>query len=284
MICAEAGAEVRVLTRTLHLAKEGNRQEEYEDAFAANTTASRLAVADGASDSYDSGRWARLLVEAFMDVPPAASVVDLRAWLAEPARAWQAGLRYDVLPWNQQAKARLGAHCTLLGVELNLAEQDSTAPGTSCGVWRAIAVGDSCLFHVRGGALLTAFPLAASAAFGTSPALLTTNPAYRGAGVEQLATAEGDLRLGDTLLLATDALAQWFLRRHEQGERPGAGLPADVDFAAFITEQRTQRRLRNDDVTLIIAHVGAAEETSLPAVSTAIVSKQLSDRWLQQWR
>jgi len=69
-----------------------------------------------------------------------------------------------------------------------------------------------------------------------------------GAGVEQLATAEGDLRLGDTLVMATDALAQWFLRRHEQGERPWASLPADADFAGFIAEQRAQRRLRNDDI------------------------------------
>ena len=53
----------------------------------------------------------------------------------------------------------------------------------------------------------------------------------------------------------TDALAQWFLSRCENGERPweavaalsAAAQPEDA-FTAWIEELRTQDGLRNDDV------------------------------------
>jgi hypothetical protein len=278
LISADAGAGLRVTATAHRLQKDGNRPEEYEDAFAVNAGNSRLALADGASDSYDSGRWARLLVDAFIDVPPPAAVDGLRAWLAEPAHSWLAGLDFAALPWNQQAKARLGAHSTFLGVELEMAETGAAAWGAPCGAWRAMAVGDSCLFHVRAGALLTAFPLACAATFGGSPALVATNPAYRGAGIDRLATAQGELRLGDTLLLATDALAQWFLRRHERGESPWHDLLTAAHFPAFIAAQRAQHHLRNDDVTLLVAHVTVDGEPAAPS-TTAIVPKRDSDRW-----
>ena len=68
--------------------------------------------------------------------------------------------------------------------------------------------------------------------------------------------ARGRWRPGDRFLLMTDALAQWFLRRNEQGERPaaeiaellGAADPAAA-FADWIERMRAQD-LRNDDVTL----------------------------------
>lgn len=271
---------MRVLTSRFCLPKGGNAPQEYEDAFAVCASACRLAIADGASDSYDSGRWARLLVEAFAEAAPPASVDGVRSWLAEPARAWLAELPYAALPWNQQAKARLGAHCTFLGVELDCLVPTCLDPGADCGAWRALGVGDCCLFQVRAGTLVAAFPLVSAAEFGSSPALLTTNPAYRGAGVEQLAVARGDLRLGDTLLLATDALAQWFLRRHEEGQQPWCDLPAGANFAAFVAEQRAQRRLRNDDVTLLVAQIVAGRVRPSQAPGTAIVLKEVSDRWL----
>jgi hypothetical protein len=278
LISAEAESGLRVTTSAHRLQKDGNRPEEYEDAFAINAVNSRLALADGASDSYDSGRWARLLVDAFIDVPPPAAVEGLRGWLVEPARSWLAGLDFTALSWNQQAKARLGAHSTFLGVELHLAETGTAAWGDSCGNWQALAVGDSCLFHLRAGALLAAFPLDTASAFSGSPALLTTNPAYRGASADHLTVAQGDLRLGDTLILATDALAHWFLRRYEQGDRPWCDLLPGEHFPAFITTQRAQRHLRNDDVTMLVVHL-SGHQAAGASMTTAMVAKRDSDRW-----
>jgi hypothetical protein len=54
----------------------------------------------------------------------------------------------------------------------------------------------------------------------------------------------------------TDALAQWFLLRHEQGGRPWEELAAlqeepEGAFAAWVEERRDRDYLRNDDVTLL---------------------------------
>ncbi len=55
----------------------------------------------------------------------------------------------------------------------------------------------------------------------------------------------------------TDALAAWFLAQAEQGERPWS-IIRDLDtcdqaneFADVVSDLRTSRLLRNDDVTLI---------------------------------
>ena len=46
--------------------------------------------------------------------------------------------------------------------------------------WQAVAVGDSCLFVVRGGRLYSSFPLEDTAQFDNSPALVCSNPANAG--------------------------------------------------------------------------------------------------------
>jgi hypothetical protein len=279
LICVEATPRLRLTVQAHHLQKAGNGPEEYEDAYAIDSAAGRFAIADGASDSYDSGRWSRLLVDAFMTDAPPADPAGVRAWLAAPARAWGAALDGAALPWNHQAKARLGAHCTFLGVEIDRAGPRS-AGAVAGGAWRALAIGDACLFQVRAGILRAAFPLESTTAFGTSPALLTTNPAYRGAGVDHLATAKGDLRCGDTLILATDALAQWFLRRYEQGGEPWCDLPSGADFPAFVAAERAQHRLRNDDLTLLV--VSFTADVALVPTTTAIVATRDADRW-RRW-
>jgi hypothetical protein len=49
-----------------------------------------------------------------------------------------------------------------------------TGPGllSVVGRWHSAALGDTCLFHVRGGQLEVAFPLTQSSDFDTSPSLL----------------------------------------------------------------------------------------------------------------
>src|SRR5262249_33023766 len=121
------------------------------------------------------------------------------------------------------------------------------------GTWRALAVGDCCLFRTRRGRLLRAFPLRASADFGNQPPLLGSRPAEAELAPKR---ARGRWRPGDRFLLMTDALGQWFLDRIEQGEHPLReiaqllGEPeARIAFSDWI-EERRQQGLRNDDVTL----------------------------------
>jgi hypothetical protein len=247
---------VRIHHESVSLQKAGAPPSENEDACAPEGTASlegallHFAVADGATESLFSGVWARLLAGAFAraTVPDAAGLLAI---LPSLQQQWHQHVGGKPLPWYAEEKLREGAFATLLGVRLR--------PGG----WDALAVGDSCLFQVRQGALLRSFPLEQSAAFGSAPFLLSTQAPQNGRVAAHVRTASGDLREGDTLLLMTDALACWFLAEHERGGTPWTTLPAPgteegrAAFEALTARLRAEKAMRNDDVTLLQLSVGA---------------------------
>ncbi|HTU90481.1 MAG TPA: protein phosphatase 2C domain-containing protein [Gemmataceae bacterium] len=228
-----------------HTHKRGNAPDEYEDAFACDPAAARFAVADGASESSFAAAWAKLLAEGFV----AANGQPWRRldWLAPLRQRWAGEVDPRPLPWYAEEKREQGAFATLLGVVLT--------PGS----WRALAVGDSCLFRLRGGKLGRTFPLAHSSNFGNQPALLGSRGRPADAPPPGIHRARGRWRPGDRFLLMTDALAEWMLRRHEQKQRPAEDIdqllaesaPQDA-FADWIEERRNGHGLRNDDVTLVV--------------------------------
>src|SRR5439155_4785135 len=66
---------------------------------------------------------------------------------------------------------------------------------------------------------------------------------------------EGDWQVPDIFLLATDALAHWFLIQHERGEKPWKTLQQiqdQDDFAGFVEQLRRRGELVNDDTTLVL--------------------------------
>jgi hypothetical protein len=156
------------------------------------------------------------------------------------------------LPWYAEIKREQGAFATLLGLGVR-------APtGKRRGGWRAVAVGDSCLMHIREGRCLLSFPVQKSADFNNEPRLISSRD-----GDARPERGLGSWKAGDRLLLMTDALAQWFLQTHEAGGDPwepvALALAADDPQAAFadwIAELREREELRNDDVTLL--EIGAS--------------------------
>src|SRR5438874_561624 len=148
--------------QAFRLPKRGNSADEYEDACAANPYMGRFAVADGASESSFAGLWAQLLVNGFTKL---VEKPDPDAgWLQALQKDWAKQVGSKPLPWYAEAKRDQGAYATFLGLALKRSSKDGK------GLWRAVAVGDSCLFHFRGGRLLGAFPLNKSQQFGNQPA------------------------------------------------------------------------------------------------------------------
>ncbi|MFP2904413.1 protein phosphatase 2C domain-containing protein [Pyxidicoccus sp. 3LFB2] len=241
---------MRVSIETISLQKEGNAPSENEDALAPRGVSLlegptlHVAVADGATESLFSGVWAGLLSESFArgEVPDAEGLLSVLPTLQ---RQWHQHVGGKQLPWYAEEKLREGAFATLLGVTLH------------AGTWDALAVGDSCVFHLRQGTLLRSFPVEESATFGSTPFLLSTQVQQNARVGPQVRTASGDLREGDTLLLMTDALACWFLAEHERGLAPWKTLPAPgteegrAAFEALTARLRAQKAMRNDDVTLL---------------------------------
>jgi Protein phosphatase 2C len=255
------------------LPKAGNAPEEYEDAFQSAPARGRFAVADGATETSFSGRWAAALVAAFAAAPPdfaaeydsAPPAEALAAWLAPLQQAWRAAVPWDRLPWYALEKAQAGAFASLLGIEL-FPRRGTRAAGRSGAHWQASAVGDSVLFHLRGDALLTAWPIASSSELGSRPRLLSSLPGRNRLALAEWACVTGEAEPGDRFLLVTDALAHWALSAVEAGEPTWATLweIADAEsFAALVARERDQHRLRNDDVTLVAFAVPAEWELAV---------------------
>ena len=134
----------------------------------------RAAVADGASDAAFAREWAKTLVDAFVSAPPEPDDLDddaLATWLAPPQQAWHDAVPWDRIPWHGEAKARAGAFATLVGLTIGAAPNDPAALR-----WRAMAVGDSCLFVVRGDDLAVSFPVDDAAQFDNNPRVAVQQP------------------------------------------------------------------------------------------------------------
>ena len=250
--------------RTFRLPKAGNRPEEYEDASrvvypqrigTSGRRTARVAVSDGASESAFAGEWANILADAFVSQPPdtcGLTEASMCNWLASPQEEWRVGIPWERIPWHGEAKARAGAFATLLGLTV-AAKSDSSRRL----LWRAVAVGDSCLFVVREDRLLLSFPLEDAAQFDNSPALVCSNPDNVGELWENVNQRDGECVAGDMFILASDALALWFLDRDTDGEEPWKTLLAlDASgWATWVEEQRLAGLMRNDDTTLVIIRV-----------------------------
>jgi hypothetical protein len=223
--------------RAFHLPREGHTPTEYEDAFAGDPARGRFAVADGASESAFAGDWARLLVQAYVRRPGPWS-----AWLPAVRRRWHRQGQKRELPWYAEAKFQEGAYAALLGIAFD------------GGRWQAEAVGDSCLFVVRGQRLARSFPLRRASEFGNRPSLLGSRRRQAGQPRARRFRLQGGCRPGDVFCLMTDALAQWFLQQAEAGGRPWDDVRALADadqFARWLTGLREAQKVRNDDATLV---------------------------------
>ena len=189
---------------------------------------------------------------------------DLKAIAAEVRRkvgplqkAWHASIAWDRLPWFAEDKARSGAFAALLTFQIDPVEGLGTDEATSArGTqrWRAVAIGDSCLFQVRDRALHVAFPIDRAEQFNSRPVLLSSNPANNDRVWDAIALREGDGLPGDIFLFATDALSHWILGEAEAGRRPWETLCDLRSHAAFVelmTRLRESHAMRNDDVTLV---------------------------------
>jgi hypothetical protein len=115
------------------------------------------------------------------------------------------------------------------------------------GNWRAVCVGDSCLFHVRPKQAIRAFPYHTPDEFNNHPALLSTDTD----AAFDAHNARGKWRDGDYFLLMTDALAHFFLSQRKMRGMLAADSLDHAGFASMIEAARGDRICRNDDVTLV---------------------------------
>lgn len=246
---------MHVYAQSFSLQKGGNKPKEYEDAFSPTDLdhdgeVFRCAVADGATETSFAGVWAKLLVRAYVK-GSLDSLADSDA-LSPLRERWRLIVRRKPLPWYAEEKVLFGASATFLGLTL---EVPAEAPDKIC--WRAVAIGDSCLFHVGGDELRVGFPIERSMDFNNQPNLLSTDPGWDERLPGHLLSHAGEAKPDDSFYMMTDALACWFWTSYEQGQAPWQILrdlgtrDMNASFSSFIHSLRQEKIMRNDDVTLL---------------------------------
>jgi hypothetical protein len=266
--------------------KAGSTPAECEDAYACNAGAGLFAVADGATDAAFQALWARVLTNGFVRQPPESWSEEgvalwLHEWLPAMQDEWHAAIDWPALPWHGLNKAtQTGGLATFLGLYL---------PGGGAGedrLWHALAVGDCNLLRVdAAGRIVDCAPWCSAADFTSQPTALSSiqrTPAAVAATLWRLHLMTGELAEGDRLLLATDSLAACLLGGGAEGNGSGdsplrsllalldgrAARPPNTEhwslntehwFTAWVDAQRRTRRMKNDDVTLLVlAEAGPA--------------------------
>ncbi|CAI7977527.1 PPM-type phosphatase domain-containing protein [Frankia sp. Hr75.2] len=233
-----SGAAV-VLAATAHsVARLGRSPAENEDSCAIRPELGRFAVADGASTSARPEVWSRLLVDAYAHDGLDPLAPDVLRALRE---RWWAQVSRPGLPWFARAKLQSGADASFLGLSVDVANQS----------WTATCVGDSCVFHLRDGETRSVGPVGRSSDFTRFAELVGSH----GPSAPEPTLLTGELRPGDVLVLATDALARLLLHAAEtRGRMPSPCWLAQTAgrFSRAVAAYRHHGYLADDDTTICV--------------------------------
>jgi hypothetical protein len=204
-----------------------------------------LALSDGASISFDSASWSKLLVRRYARYPE----FSLR-WLAAAIDDFSKLYDRDNLPWMKQASFDRGSFASLLGVKI--IDQKFL---------KVLAIGDSLAVLCDGHEIKDTYPYQNAEQFSQSPLLLSTS------GQENSYLKDLDVSYDicahwtfsgltrPALLCMTDALGQWVLSMHANNYSPVATLlniTRQKEFFKFVENERTLGRMKRDDTTLLV--------------------------------
>ena len=221
------------------------REDQHNEDSFRRSASGVYAVSDGASVSFDSASWARILVRRYTRNPEFT-----REWLSAAIAEFRKLYDRESLPWMQQASFDRGSFASLLGVRV--ADQGRAI--------QVLSVGDSLAVLCDGDSIKATFPLTSAAQFTGSPQLICTNPTHN-AFLDKMDFAY-DLVADWTfrglerpaLLCMTDALGHWLLSQRDHGSSPVSMLRkvrSAGAFARFVQEERAAGRMKRDDTTLI---------------------------------
>jgi hypothetical protein len=232
--------------RQFLLEKADSCRSECEDAIAVSRSTLRFAVTDGATEGFNSRRWARALAVAWVrrDIEP-LDLPGLQAGVQSLGERLQARYRRKTLPWYLEEKARQGSFAAFVGLSIQ-----------PSGDFDVLALGDCCLMHEGSGDFFS-FPLTSPEDFTNQPMLVPSRLADYPECVAYLKQCHRTLCRGDRLLLMSDAIACWYLG-HARGDRVTRDTFHDclttcdhTTLSQLIQSERSSKRLRNDDVAVL---------------------------------
>lgn len=221
-----------------------------EDQFCFSDDGLRFAVCDGASESYNSQLWAKIICRKFATDPKFGP-----EWLSGALAEYISAHDFSSMSWSQQSAYERGSFSTLLGIDFDP-------------IHRAVdvlAIGDCLALLVDEDRFIEAWPITDPERFKDHPTLLATLAQHNGFIAESgfckktVKTIQLSGFVNPRLYCMTDALGEWALR-HALASTDGLGklfsLTTEQELCKLVVEERAAKRLRVDDSTLIILSFG----------------------------
>jgi hypothetical protein len=221
--------------------KEISYPELIEDTFRFFQEKNVFAISDGASESFDSKKWAELIVGKFVE----NSKVD-EEWVYSLIDNYLETVNFKELSWSKQASFERGSFATLLGVQLIERE-----------AYFFTSVGDCMALIVDDDEYTKSFPYKNSIEFDQRPNLISTIKSKNTFFNETtfVNQVKVDSLPNRKILLMSDALASWTLKSIEDKNNYWKRLLYLKDTSELddlIVDERKHHRMKTDDVTLAI--------------------------------
>lgn len=225
--------------------KDDAKDYRNEDQSSLSTRKDIYALSDGASISFDSWNWARILTRQFGREP---NVTE--KWIEGAIAEFNAIYNREELSWSAQAAFDRGSFATLLGLQLETIKKSV----------KLFAVGDTIAVLLDDEVILDSYPYSMPAEFNSSPMLISTNP-----GCNQFMSSPEFPKMHTvtwsiarleqpSILCMTDALGHWFLT-YKSAEPSSVSLLLGVDskskFRKLVDMETKAGRLRRDDTTFL---------------------------------
>ena len=245
--------------------KKGENKGDCQDAYCTNDEMGRYAVADGATRSFFPKEWATLLVEHFCEK------TGKKTHLSLDKRNWKTWLKPIQKEWYKQVANRVRERPLFYLVNSLIAEESAVSTfvgleiNKDSGKWKAMIMGDSCLLHISD-TKFESYLIMKSTDFANRTEALSS---FQKDNLFEPSFKRGQAKPGDTLILATDALAKWMLEYREAGNKDLLDrlkrIITDGQFNKFVDFARANKdiRLDNDDVTLMIISIEEAKSSHL---------------------
>ncbi len=223
--------------------KFASEPEQNEDEAAGRPLQGIYAISDGATESYNSKAWAKVLVTRFVETPSFSA-----EWLCAAVLEYNRSFDREAMTWSAQAAFDRGSFATLLGLVAPVSAKRA----------RVLGIGDSVALLVDGARILDSFPYKTAEQFRTRPQLLSTiadlNTNFVQPSLVKQCVRSWDLKglRNPLILLMTDALGAWLLSAPGSRLNRVLSLPSKIAFGALIDSERASGTMRRDDTTLII--------------------------------
>ena len=218
-----------------------------QDKYAYKKDLSCIALSDGATQGYESGKWANILVNSYVQNPTNKLSLFINLLITASNRFNREINKKNINSKNEAIESLIketqkkGSYCTFVGFEI---QNDNV---------KVVSYGDSVFFHFREKKALKCIPTNESSSLDTYSNFLNTKIA-NDQGVfkpECFKSEELILEDDDILIMASDALSKYILDNQSCLE-DFLQMQSFNEFVNYVEDRWDQNTLEEDDITILI--------------------------------